>query len=105
MLTLDIVFLYFVGCPSYRRAWTDLLDAIAEGGYQVTIRPVEVEDPDMAAQLDFAGSPSIRLNGRDLEGYEGPGVLACRVYRENGGVGWPSRELLAAGLARAAKGG
>lgn len=37
----------------------------------------------------------------DLEGYSGPGVLACRVYRENGGKGWPSKTLLERALVAA----
>jgi len=47
--------------------------------------------------LVFDGCPSWRrgrVDGVDLEGYDGPGVLACRRYGENDGRGWPSRNLL-----------
>jgi hypothetical protein len=44
----------------------------------------EVRDPGAAAQLRFLGSPTVRVDGRDVE----PGaeerrdfVFSCRVYR------------------------
>ena len=42
----------------------------------------------------FAGSPTIKVNGQDLEDYQGNGVMACRRYEENNGKGWPSKDLL-----------
>lgn len=91
---IRIELLYFDGCPSYRRAWSDLLDVITAGRFDATVRPVLVDDVERADALEFVGSPAIRVNGRDLEGRHGPGAMACRVYRENGNLGWPSRELL-----------
>jgi hypothetical protein len=38
--------------------------------------------------------PTIKVNGDDLEGYSGPGVMACRVYQENRNRGWPSKTIL-----------
>lgn len=85
---------YFEGCPSYKTAWSDLLDVITESGIDACIRPVNVDSPERAETLGFAGSPSITIEGKDLEGYRGPSVMACRVYRENEGRGWPSKALL-----------
>jgi hypothetical protein len=53
-----------------------------------------VEDIDRAGELRFAGSPTVKINGGDLEDYQGAGVIACRVYKENNGRGWPSKSLL-----------
>ena len=91
-LTIDL--LYFDGCPSYRQAWDDILDVLVEEKVDAAVRLVAVEDPDRARELHFAGSPTIRINDRDLEDYEGDGVMACRRYQENDGKGWPSKELL-----------
>ncbi len=33
----------------------------------------------------FAGSPTIKVNGQDLEDYQGNGVMACGRYEENNG--------------------
>jgi hypothetical protein len=53
------------------------------------IRLVEVADPDAAVELRFLGSPTVRVDGVDVE----PGAeerqdfaLACRIYRSEGGV-------------------
>ena len=91
---LQVELLYFEGCPSYKTAWLELLEVISEHDLDVTVRPVKVDSPEKAKTLHFAGSPSLKVNGVDLERYEGAGVLACRVYEENGGKGWPSKQLL-----------
>ena len=50
---------------------------------------------DMTMDLRyFAGSPTIRINGLDLEDYQGAGVMACRRHEENNGKGWPSKDLV-----------
>lgn len=91
-LTIDL--LYFDGCPSYRQTWNDILDVLVEEKTDATVRLMAVEDMERAGELQFAGSPTIKVNGRDLEGYEGDGVMACRVYKENEGKGWPSKRLI-----------
>ncbi len=86
--------LYFDGCPSYRQAWNDILDVLVEEKIDASVRLIAVEDLDRAREFHFAGSPTIRINGKDLEDYQGDGVMACRRYEENGGKGWPSKNLL-----------
>jgi hypothetical protein len=61
----------------------------AEIGVQPEIELVEVDDAAAAAGLRFLGSPTVRVDGRDVE----PGaeerrgaVLSCRVYRTERGV-------------------
>jgi hypothetical protein len=60
---------------------------------------VNVDSLEKADQLHFAGSPTVQINGLDLEGYDGPGVMACRVYFENDRKGWPSKQQLKERLA------
>lgn len=91
-LTIDL--LYFDGCPSYRQAWNDILDLLVEEKIDASVRLFAVEDLERAHELSFAGSPTIKVNGRDLEDYHGDGVMACRMYQENNGKGWPSKKLL-----------
>ena len=92
---VDIEMLYFDGCPSYRQAWSDILEVLVETKVAARVTPVVVNDTVAAQRLGFAGSPSIRINGIDLERNEGQGTMACRVYAENGGKGWPSKKLIA----------
>jgi arsenate reductase len=66
---------------------------------------VQVEEVEVVSQRDaeawsFAGSPTIRVNGADIEpGRGSTGVLACRVYA--GGSGVPPRWKLEAAVLRA----
>ncbi|HEX7021627.1 MAG TPA: hypothetical protein VF171_02140 [Trueperaceae bacterium] len=101
---ITVELLYFVGCPSYQKVWRDVADVLAETNLNANVRLVNVDSVALADALHFAGSPSVKVNGQDLEGYEGRGVMACRLYRENGGKGWPSRDLLKRNLLGQANG-
>lgn len=89
---INVEFLYFDGCPSCQRARDDLTRVIADLGLDARVKLVRVATQAQADALNFAGSPTIKIDGQDLEDYDGPGVFACRLY---GDKGWPSRELLA----------
>lgn len=86
--------LYFEACPSYKRVWQELFEVIEAAGVDACLRPVLVATTDEAQELGFPGSPSVRVNGVDIEDYDGPGMLSCRVYAENGGKNWPSKDLM-----------
>lgn len=91
---VSIDLLYFDGCRSYRQAWNDILDVLVEEKIDAAVRLIAVDELDRAQELHFAGSPTIKVNGQDLEDYQGAGVMACRRYAENDGHGWPSKRLL-----------
>jgi arsenate reductase len=57
-----------------------------------------VDTPERAAALGFLGSPSIHVNGRDIEGRTGAGGLSCRTYY---GAGVPPEWMVEAAIARA----
>jgi hypothetical protein len=80
--------LYFwEGCPSYPEARELLEEVLAERGIDEPIEMHEVLTREEAAALAFPGSPTIRIDGRDVdpEGAQAPPALACRVYRLPGG--------------------
>lgn len=89
-----IELLYFDGCPSWQNAWNDLGLLLAETGVDATVQLRDVAAMPEHELVGFAGSPTIRVDGVDLEDNAAPGVIACRRYEENGGLGWPSRSLL-----------
>lgn len=103
MITIEL--LYFGGCPSWMQAWTDLGVALAETGVDATVRLRDIEALSEDELTGFAGSPTLRLDGTDLEGYDGPPLVACRRYESNEGRGWPSAALLHERLAAAATNG
>ena len=76
--------LYIEGCPNFTRAVALVERVSNELGIdgQVDLQPIS--DPEAAIRARFLGSPTIRVDGRDIE----PGadrqqdyVHACRLYR------------------------
>jgi len=80
--------LYFwKGCPSYPEAIELLEQVLAEREIDEPIELHEVVTREEADALAFPGSPTIRIDGRDVdpEGAQAPPSLTCRVYRLPGG--------------------
>jgi hypothetical protein len=78
-----IELLYWDGCPSHPEA-KDLLQQVLDArGIDDAIELREVVTHEDAVELGFPGSPTIRIDGRDVdpEGAEAPPSLSCRVYR------------------------
>ena len=57
----------FEGCPNYLGARELVERVAADLGIEAEVRLVEVQTPADAQRLRFLGSPTIRLNGRDVE--------------------------------------
>jgi hypothetical protein len=96
------------GCANAEPA-RELVERIArELGIEADIRLVTVPDNEAAEQARFLGSPSIRVEGQDIEpGAENRGnyVVACRVYRTPTGFsGQPAETWLREALTRTAAG-
>lgn len=97
-----IEFLYWEGCPSYKEALRTLNAVLAEEGIVAEVELRRVETDAEAEELRFPGSPTIRIDGRDIEESQVlPVGLACRVYRVGEEIsGVPSRTLLLSALRR-----
>ena len=83
-MTPRVEFLWWEGCPSHPRALAELREAMSDAGLDpdaVDVRHVATEDD--ARREGFAGSPTIRIDGRDLQPSrdDEPVGLTCRVYR------------------------
>lgn len=99
--------LYFDGCPNHEAARTLVERAAAELLIEPQIELVRVDDADGAAELRFLGSPTVRVDGRDVE----PGaeerrefVFACRLYRsERCFNGQPDEAWIRGALTEAAR--
>ena len=100
MTTIEL--LYFDGCPSWQHAWNDLGEALTATRLDATVRLRNIDDLPEDERQGFGGSPTLRINGRDLEGYDGPPVYACRRYLDNQGRGWPDPERLRPAIEAAA---
>jgi proline dehydrogenase len=74
-------------CPHAERAEEILRRALTEDGHEPSVARVYVGDLDTAAGLGFHGSPTIRIDGRDVvaPSPEQPIGLDCRLYRQPNG--------------------
>ncbi|HET8874286.1 MAG TPA: hypothetical protein VFM83_11430 [Gaiellaceae bacterium] len=95
---MTVEFLYWKGCPSHPEA-RELLEEVLEArGVDATVDVREVRTQDEARALGFPGSPTIRVDGRDVDpaGAEDPPSLSCRIYHlPNGRVSpVPTREQI-----------
>jgi hypothetical protein len=93
-----IDFLFWRGCPSHPEARELLDDVLASRGIEADIVEREVVSDEEARQLAFPGSPTIRVDGRDVDskGASARPALTCRIYHlPDGRVSpVPSREQL-----------
>lgn len=98
---MKIEVLYVPNCPNHAVAVEWLREILFAEGCLTTVNEVLVNDSAMAQSLKFPGSPTIRINGRDVEpeGERATFGLACRLYSD--GSGLPSHESLRAAIERA----
>jgi len=88
---VKIELFYWRECPSYPEAKALLEQTLEERGIRVPIEMREVRNQEEAIELAFPGSPTIRIDGRDVDpaGAESPPALACRIYRLDDGRASP----------------
>jgi hypothetical protein len=82
-----IELLWWRECPSWERALAELREQMAVAGLDPdSLQVTEVDTEEAAAQQRFIGSPTIRIDGRDIQP-PGDNVvgLACRVYHRRDG--------------------
>lgn len=93
---LKIELLYFAECPSWKNALDLLTTVIDEIGLDAEVDLIRVETQDEANIYQFVGSPTFRINGRDLfPSNQDHYALGCRVYPTSAGLkGWPTEEML-----------
>ena len=88
--------LYFEGCPHFPPTLAQVREVLDELAIDAEISVIEVRTGSDARHHRFLGSPTVRVDGADIE----PAArsrcdygLACRRYD---GTGSPSRALLVA---------
>jgi hypothetical protein len=98
----EIELLLFSDCPNHRAARVLLREVVAEVSPESVIHDIDATDHGVAERLRFLGSPTIRVDGRDVQpGFEDPAddTPRCRLYRtEQGLARIPPREWIEAAL-------
>jgi len=87
MAELNVAVLYIEGCPNHGPAVETVRRVSARTGLDAAIDEIAVETPEEAKRLGFLGSPTVRVNGLDVE----PAArarrdfgLSCRTYADGG---------------------
>lgn len=96
--------LYFDGCPNQERLLPHLRELLRRARIPVEVELRCVADQAAADRERFLGSPTLRVDGRDVE----PGAdqrndfgLKCRLYRTSRGMsGLPDDEWILESLGR-----
>lgn len=91
---MKIDVLYFEGCPNHHPTVERVREVVAELGVEANVREVDVGPQDDPAQLKFLGSPTVLVNGQDIDPTQRDGVsygFSCRTYD---GAGMPSKQMI-----------
>lgn len=94
---MKVEVLYVSECPSHLAAVKLVKDVLAAEGVVAVIHEVLVRDEGTASELKFVGSPTIRINGRDVAGESQTTksfALSCRLYPGSKHIGLPATELV-----------
>jgi hypothetical protein len=97
---MRIEILYVPGCPNYQPAVEQVERVLSSESLQAEIRSIAVRTDAEARNLMFPGSPTVRINGEDVEPHQtGVHSLACRLYANRSGI--PPEELLRVAISEA----
>ncbi|MCF6271098.1 MAG: thioredoxin family protein [Melioribacteraceae bacterium] len=90
MNSIKIEVQYFNGCPNSEAVLNMVKKFVAESELQINFDEILVETQENAEKYKFRGSPTILINGKDVEGVEENKTpsLACRFYKD----GLPTEE-------------
>jgi hypothetical protein len=105
---MTVELLFWDGCPSHPKALSDLRGTMSDLGLDPDGILIRKLDSEAEAEAEhFVGSPTIRINGRDIKPLENePYGLTCRIYHRRDGRISPTpdpadvREALLAAQAR-----
>lgn len=99
--------LYVSECPSHPAAVKLVKDVLAAEGVTSDIHEVLIRDEQMAGEMKFVGSPTIRINGRDVAGESQAAKnfsLCCRLYPGSKQIGLPPAEIVHRAVLEARRG-
>ena len=94
--------LFIAGCPNYESAARSVKDALSTFGVEDEVVLTRISTSEEAERERFLGSPTVRIDGRDVESEAAGRVdfgLKCRLYRSaNAFQGLPPADWTAAAI-------
>lgn len=95
---MKVEVLFLEGCPNHAPTTALVREALQLRGVTAEVTEVEIFSAQQAAELRFLGSPTVRINGTDIEPEARKSTayaFGCRTYTDQGArSGTPSRVTL-----------
>ena len=91
---MKVTVLYFDGCPHFEPAMALVRDVVSDLGVDAEVMAVQIENNQDACRHRFLGSPTVQVDGEDVEPtarHRTDYAMSCRRY---GTSGVPGRELV-----------
>jgi hypothetical protein len=98
--------LYTEHCPFWRDVTKTIEEVLEESKVKALIKRVKVSSEDEAKRLKFPGSPTVRINGVDIDpmARETEGAIGCRIYVYKGRIyEFPPRDMIVEAVERLIK--
>ncbi|HYA32870.1 MAG TPA: DUF2703 domain-containing protein [Candidatus Bathyarchaeia archaeon] len=87
MLTIDVLF--YEDCPHYQEAASILKEVLEEEHVEAKVNMIKVAEGGEAVVVGFLGSPTILVEGHDVQSgtdHTSPFQGHCRIFRYKGRV-------------------
>jgi hypothetical protein len=98
---MRVELLYADGDPAAMPARQNLVEVLTEDAFETPIQMIAIGSDEDAALLGMRGSPTIRIDGMDIDpDWDGPIGLAPRSYAAGGGQ-VPDKPLIRRAVERA----
>lgn len=101
---MRVELLYWDGDPDYMRTRQNLVEVLTEDAFETPIQMVAVNSPADAEYLGFRGSPTIRIDGRDIDP-DSAGAVGLHLRRyaadDGGQTSVPGKDLIRRAVERA----
>ena len=94
---MKIRILTFEGCPNCEAAVSLVHEVLDELGIEIAVDHVQVHSESEAVENHFFGSPSVQIDGKDIEAERRNDVplFGCRLYMHEGRrTGLPPKEMI-----------
>ena len=97
---MRIQLITFTGCPNAAAAREVLARVLAAAGIAEVIEEVDTSDPRTPEALRSWGSPTVLIDGIDIEGQDATSGPGCRLYANDQGASQtvPPESLILAAL-------
>jgi len=96
---MEVRVVFFEGCPNHAPVVALVREVAEDLGQPIDLREIKVESQEEVQRERLLGSPTILVDGRDIDpaaAGRDDFAMSCRVF--DGNVGLPPREMLVAAL-------